>query len=595
MADSCYILLFFVDIVRPLVYISLMAHLHKKIKNGRPYYYIREIARVDGKPKVVRQVYLGSPERILQLIISKEREPVKLDAQEFGALWLAYLIDKDIDLSSLIDSVVPKKDNVQGPSVGEYFVYAVFNRMIEPCSKRALADWYRNTAIQSIRPVNINALTSQRFWDKWDKIDENALKKIADLFFEKVIQKEGADSECFLFDTTNYYSYMATQTKSELAKRGNNKDGKHWLRQIGVALLVSRDKRIPMFYRTYEGNRHDAALFKRLLQEVFSVMDTFGKKEHELTLVVDKGMNSEENVKAIDAHSRLHFITTYSSYFAEHLIRVDLSGFESVDVAKNRMLREQGNEDDQVLAWRTTECFWGKPRAVVVTYNPRTAAKQRYNFDKKLLFLHQSLIELRSKVARNPYWRDEQRVEKYYERICDQLHLPRDLYDFALEKVTGRQRLVFRKNYYRIGRYIERFGKNIIVTDHLNWSTSDIVSASLDRYVIENIFRQSKDRDLISVIPIRHWTDSKIRCHIFTCIVALVYLRLLEIKLRKAGLEISPSRAIQEMQRLHACLYWLERARKPKRLIEDPTPLQSKILKAFGYKVANGVLQKYSG
>ncbi len=44
-----------------------MAHLHKKIKKGRPYYYIREIARVDGKPKVVNQIYLGSLERMMEL------------------------------------------------------------------------------------------------------------------------------------------------------------------------------------------------------------------------------------------------------------------------------------------------------------------------------------------------------------------------------------------------------------------------------------------------------------------------------------------------------------------------------------------------
>src|SRR4030042_2058359 len=37
-----------------------MSHLHRKIKKGRPYYYIREIKRVDGKPKVVSQIYSGS-------------------------------------------------------------------------------------------------------------------------------------------------------------------------------------------------------------------------------------------------------------------------------------------------------------------------------------------------------------------------------------------------------------------------------------------------------------------------------------------------------------------------------------------------------
>ena len=44
-----------------------MAHIHKKMKKGRPYYYVREIARVDGKPKVINQVYLGSPERMLEM------------------------------------------------------------------------------------------------------------------------------------------------------------------------------------------------------------------------------------------------------------------------------------------------------------------------------------------------------------------------------------------------------------------------------------------------------------------------------------------------------------------------------------------------
>ena len=72
-----------------------MAHLHKKIKKGRPYYYIREMARVDGKPKVVNQVYLGSPERILELMGGGGSELSRIQAQEFGALWLANLIDRN--------------------------------------------------------------------------------------------------------------------------------------------------------------------------------------------------------------------------------------------------------------------------------------------------------------------------------------------------------------------------------------------------------------------------------------------------------------------------------------------------------------------
>ena len=61
-------MVFLLDIVRPYYYASLMAHLHKKMKKGRPYYYVREMARVDGKPKVTNQIYLGSPERIIEVV-----------------------------------------------------------------------------------------------------------------------------------------------------------------------------------------------------------------------------------------------------------------------------------------------------------------------------------------------------------------------------------------------------------------------------------------------------------------------------------------------------------------------------------------------
>jgi len=39
-----------------------MASLTKKLIHGKPYYYLRECQRVNGKPTIVRQQYLGSAE-----------------------------------------------------------------------------------------------------------------------------------------------------------------------------------------------------------------------------------------------------------------------------------------------------------------------------------------------------------------------------------------------------------------------------------------------------------------------------------------------------------------------------------------------------
>lgn len=569
-----------------------MAHLHKKMKNGRPYYYVREIARVNGKPKVTNQVYLGSPERILQMATEKTGGLARLQVQEFGALWLADLIDREIGISDMVDAVIGKSGKESGPSVGEYFFYAIANRMVSARSKRALPDWYKSTAIQQIRPTDITALTSQRFWKKWERVADGQLEQVALAFFQKLAQLEPV-SDCFMFDTTNYYTFMASETGSELAMRGKNKEGRDWLRQVGVALLVSRNNRLPLFYREYEGNRHDSKVFQRVIDELFTAMSDAAGEQSELTLVFDKGMNSEENITRIDVHPRMHFITTYSTHYAEELIHLDLSKFQIVETDKNLSLRERGQEDDQLRAYRTTGEHWGQMRTVVLTYNPLTATKQRYAFEKKILRLQDALFLMRSKVNKQlPHWKSEKQVRARYEDLCAELRLPVDLYNVEFYQEGNRLQMAFRKNHYRIGRHIDRFGKNIIITDNSGWSTDEIVRASLDRYVVENTFRQSKDDVLVSLMPVRHWTDSKIRCHIFSCIVALAYLRLIEIRLHRAGMKISADKAMEEMHKLHSCLAWQSGKKKPERILEEPSETQAQILKAFGYEIKKGALQE---
>ena len=586
---------FFLANARPYCYCAVMAHLHKKMKKGRPYYYVRETGRVKGETKVLNQVYLGSPEKILQMATDAKTAsmPRKIQSQEFGALWLAHLVESDIGIAELIDDIIPQAPNKDKPSVGEYFLYAIYNRMIDACSKRAMPGWYRGTAIQHIRPVDINALTSQLFWEHWDQVGTEHLGRIATEFLHRISLIEPTSSDCFMFDTTNYYTFMASDTPSDLAKRGKNKEGRNWLRQIGVALLVGRDNRIPIFYREYEGNRHDSKLFLQIIDELFETLENHAGEKARITVVFDKGMNSEENIAEIDARENINFITTYSTYYSEDLIHVDLAQFRPVDNEKNRKLHEKDRDDDRLVAWRTKGEYWGQERTVVVTYNPLTATKQRYNFEKKLLRLQEILQEFKAKVNSGaPQWRNKKKIETRYEDACAQLHIPSDIYRFEIYDHKGGLRLSCKKNYYRIGRQIDRFGKNIIITDNKAWKTDEIVNASLDRWTVEDGFRQSKDDDLVAMMPVRHWTDSKIRCHIFTCIASLALLRLIELKLRRAGLKLTAKTAMKQMHRLHSCLVWLPGRKKPERMIEEPDTIQEQILAAFGWKTSSGVLQK---
>ena len=152
-----------------------------------------------------------------------------------------------------------------------------------------------------------------------------------------------------------------------------------------------------------------------------------------------------------------------------------------------------------------------------------------------------------------------------------------------------------RKDAYRVKRRRASFGRNIIITDNTDWTTAEIVQSSLDRWEVEDRFRQSKDDDLVSTIPMRHWTDSKIRCHLFTCVVALTYLRRIELRLAEAGLKMTAASAIEELHSLHSVLSIRDGRSKPQRRLETPTKTQAKVLKALGATVnAGGVLRLQS-
>jgi len=571
-----------------------MAHFHIKTKKGRPYLYVREIARVDGKPKVVSQVYIGSPERVSGLTQGQESDVVALKVEQFGAIWLACQIDAGVDLCSIVDGIVSPADRETGPSVGKYFLYCVFNRMIQSVSKNKLASWYQSTAIQHIRPIDLEELTSKRYWEKWDRVSEKHIEQITQVFFERIWQLDTPRADCVLFDTTNYYTYMAGHTESELAMRGKNKEGKHHLRQIGLGLLVARDSRLPLYYSVYPGNIHDSKHFESIMDEMFGIVCGLNKTKERLTVVIDKGMNADGNYSWIDEHSRMHFITTYSTYFAQDLAATPLKHFEPVDIAYNRRLIEEGKEQDQLLAYRTKGEYWGKERTVIVTYNPASRRKQEYTFNDKLEVIRQELLSMRTKVRdKQSHWKNEDAIKERYSRMCEQMHMFSDIYELTFENAADGLSMSFRKNAYLVERKLSMFGKNIIITDNMDWMTADIVQASLDRWQVEDRFRMSKDDELVGVCPMRHWTDSKIRCHLFTCVAAMTYLRRIELKLEAAGVKRTASAVMDDMQRLHQTLVMKRGSRTPERRIETPSKTQAEVLSAFGCFVdTGGVLQK---
>ena len=128
------------------VYYPYMASIVGKRRGKQTYYYLVESARVQGKPRIVSQQYLGSAEEVLaKLSETGAGRPQRSTHKRFGDLAAVWSTLARLDVAGIVDEVVPRYANAAA-SVGTYLALACANRVVDPCSKRGFADWWQTTA-----------------------------------------------------------------------------------------------------------------------------------------------------------------------------------------------------------------------------------------------------------------------------------------------------------------------------------------------------------------------------------------------------------------------------------------------------------------
>jgi len=135
-----------------------MASITKRYIKGRPYYYAVESKRINGKPRLIWQKYLGTAEEIIQSITQPGLPlPIKGKTFNYGGVAALLQIAKKLHLIEIINKVVKKR--AQGLSVGEYITLAAINRCLCPKSKRQLGKWYEKTILTRLIPAKKKELT----------------------------------------------------------------------------------------------------------------------------------------------------------------------------------------------------------------------------------------------------------------------------------------------------------------------------------------------------------------------------------------------------------------------------------------------------
>ncbi len=502
-----------------------MASLTKKMVNGRPYYYLRETARVEGRVKVVRQVYLGRAEDLEQRLAGTA-EPKSVVSRGFGAVAAALKLCRELGVAQAIDRALGRRARRTSLSVGEMIMLAAINRACKPRSKRQLGDWHARTALVRLRPAERRALTSQRFWDAMDVVSDEVIATAETEIVGRAIERYGIELRPLIYDATNFQTFIdSANERNTIAQRGHPKGGRRDLRLIGLALCVALDSNFPLCHQTYEGNRNDSSQFPEAIKLIKTRLTDLGLSDDqiaELTLVYDKGNNSKTNQPLVD-ELPLGVVGSLSPSRHPELLDVTLDQFQELEQMPG------------TLAYRTQMEVYEQERTIVVSRSESFATKQRRSFGQTLAKAHRELDELKGIVERGKHRMDQRALEERIKNILRRRWL-KDVITVEHDLAVGS--FAYRTDPDAIDHIAEReWGKRIIFTDRHEWTDREIIAAYRAQSKGENAFRQDKDREFVSYSPTFHWTDQKLKVHGFYCTIALMIVSLIERQIGHAGIQ----------------------------------------------------------
>lgn len=578
---------------------NYMTHLHKKVKNGKAYYYLRDIKRIDGKPKVVNQVYLGSPDTIANKIKSNEGYslPDRVESLEFGSLFIAFELEKKLNIISIIDSIIHSKG--QDPdklSAGKLFFLGMAKRLIDPLDSRNLEDWYSTQDLGSNFLKDRDQITSTNFWDVWSNISIEKILQIGPALFDHLTEFYHIASDFVSIDTSNAFTF-SNQQEEDLSSVEPFTPGQHVHKQINLLLFMDRKSRLPVDYLVYEENRYDPDLFSKAITQLIKENPIHKYNHHRLTIVIDKGVTNEHHLSQVVQGQKVSFVTKYYPFFVEDLVRTDINYFFPLDMEENRRLDKIGKSFNKILAWRTKAPIWGENHTVVVTFDPKEYRKNCFLLERNLEVVRQSLMEFRRNCRENhPRWQETEKIYKRYQRLCDRLHFGSQYYKIDFGPNNKAEDMTFRKIQFEVNKAKEFFGKTFIVTNNHDWSTVDIVRWSNERVKVEGHIKHGITYRRVSTKASVNWTENKVHCYLLSNIIALTVKRVFEIELEKHLMNTSFSTeansAFRAMRSLSSLSLRCQNKSESTKIIESPNKYQSFILSAFGYKFDQGVIRK---
>jgi transposase len=532
-----------------------MTSIRKKVIKGHRYYYLVETARINGKPKIVWQRYLGTPERLKELTGGSSNPTI--DSKVFGSVASMLSVADELHLSEIIQKAVPRINLKL--SVPQHIIMQGICRFHTPSSKRGSINWYNGSILPLLWGKTFSS--PQTILNQFDKIintNKNALPQIEEEVCRVLLEK-GIRPSTLIWDPTNFFTYI--EKGENLPKKGASKEKRYDKNIINLGLVVS-EQNIPLMHMTYEGNKHESEVITEVADSLYGRLRKLGQDTENIVFIFDRGNNSKTNIPHIEGG--FNFIGALKRNQLKHLVDIEMAKFS--DLYTNR----KGNT---IKGYRTTEKVYDSEYTVVVTYNERTAQKQRIKTEESVKKITERFCEM-EKSINNRHRGKKATMKGVAQRVDDFLHKQHKIL-FSWDLDEKNQKFSWSLNDTAMKERERMYGKNILFTDLSGWKTEDIAKTYNSKSIVEDDFRVLKNRLLIPMKPFFHRYDSHLRVHVFICVLSMILYRYMLWKLRDIGL--SEQRITNEIREIKLAFVKNSGSNSVKKILERMTPEQIKV------------------
>jgi hypothetical protein len=364
----------------------------------------------------------------------------------------------------------------------------IASRLISPASKLATArDLAADTAGSSLgRLLELGAVHESELYRALDWL--GARQAAIETALARRHLKDGA---LVLYDVSS--SWLEGRC-CELARFGYSRDGKKGKLQIVYGLLCAADG-CPVAVEVFEGNTADPMT---LSTQIDKLKERFGLSR--VVLVGDRGMITSARIRDELRPAGLDWITALRAPQIRALL--DTGAFQL------------SLFDERDLAEITAPEFPGE--RLVVCKNPLLAEERARKREDLLQTTEAALAKLADQIARGTGPKRQDKIARAIGRIENRYKLAK-LFDIA---VAG-DGFTFARNQTRIAAEARLDGFYVIRTsvEDKALAAESVVGAYKSLARVERAFRSLKTVDL-HLRPIHHWMASRVRAHVFLCMLA---------------------------------------------------------------------------